>query len=702
MENPDLYKMLTGQQAVPDDVANPLLRTLCADLKRDAAPKVTVQSTAAFEGRFGSENEFLTARAFRTRRRIVDAAAAAAGAVARVARGVAEEDGLLLRALAAGDLALPPLGLAAVLDGAASTRPGAARGSRATRPPRAAARRRRRRARLAPLHVRSARGRRSAITIIFSRWSWAWCSACCCDAPRFSRAAAPPPSAAAPRAPRTRISSPIRSLSATRLMPYGEPDIRARHARSFDRLAASSAARVRSSASMSWARTASRSANLRSRTTCERARASAALLAVDSPPCSGSTAGRRGERATWAKSQQQQSDGKPHRSSFVLRFEKLRCGPRATRQLRRTRTRGLRTCPARSTRSSRSGRARRRGGGGGRARTPAASSRSSGRRAPPRTLTSGCARRRSRPAARLVRAAAAPAPGGRSTATPPSTPRLDRRRHHEGGSHRHHHSGHSHRSDGGGSGGPLGTPGSTARSSRGGHSARRLDPEGQAAWAELVARAQARGGPGVGRASKRMLSERAAAGRRGWSSGSRRRSRSARLRQLWKHVGAARRDPRTLHVRLGEWELERHALYQELARLRDGGGGGGGGDGGGGATDAAAGGPAPLWGQRSPSSRRRPPARRRRCRAWRRGGASAMQAHRDAARAAAPARSPVALAAVAAAGARGAATPSRRGSDESSRASTVDAILPGGATENAQILASLAAASDLSVLRRPS
>ena len=40
MENPDLYKMLTGQQAVPDDVANPLLRTLCADLKRDAAPKV--------------------------------------------------------------------------------------------------------------------------------------------------------------------------------------------------------------------------------------------------------------------------------------------------------------------------------------------------------------------------------------------------------------------------------------------------------------------------------------------------------------------------------------------------------------------------------------------------------------------------------------------------------------------------------------
>ena len=42
--------MLTGQQA-PDDVANPLLRTLCADLKRDAAPTVSVQSTAAFEGK---------------------------------------------------------------------------------------------------------------------------------------------------------------------------------------------------------------------------------------------------------------------------------------------------------------------------------------------------------------------------------------------------------------------------------------------------------------------------------------------------------------------------------------------------------------------------------------------------------------------------------------------------------------------------
>ena len=30
MENPDLYCWLTGQQDVPDDISNPLLRTLCA------------------------------------------------------------------------------------------------------------------------------------------------------------------------------------------------------------------------------------------------------------------------------------------------------------------------------------------------------------------------------------------------------------------------------------------------------------------------------------------------------------------------------------------------------------------------------------------------------------------------------------------------------------------------------------------------
>ena len=150
-------------------------------------------------------------------------------------------------------------------------------------------------------------------------------------------------------------------------------------------------------------------------------------------------------------------------------------------------------------------------------------------------------------------------------------PRLDRRRHHEGGSHRHHHSGHSHRSDGGGSGGPLGTPGSTARSSRGGHSSRRLDPEGQAAWAKLVARAQAlEEDLASERASKRMLSERAAAEKEGLEQRlSTSESEREGLRQLWKHTSEQLDEiRRTLHVRLGEWELERHALYQELARLR--------------------------------------------------------------------------------------------------------------------------------------
>ena len=33
MENPDLFKWLTGQAPVPDDVGNPLLRTLCEDLR---------------------------------------------------------------------------------------------------------------------------------------------------------------------------------------------------------------------------------------------------------------------------------------------------------------------------------------------------------------------------------------------------------------------------------------------------------------------------------------------------------------------------------------------------------------------------------------------------------------------------------------------------------------------------------------------
>ena len=51
MENPDLYRWLTGQDAVPDTIDNPLLRRLCTDLKQNVAPKLTLQSAAAFEGK---------------------------------------------------------------------------------------------------------------------------------------------------------------------------------------------------------------------------------------------------------------------------------------------------------------------------------------------------------------------------------------------------------------------------------------------------------------------------------------------------------------------------------------------------------------------------------------------------------------------------------------------------------------------------
>ncbi|EOD29218.1 hypothetical protein EMIHUDRAFT_434617 [Emiliania huxleyi CCMP1516] len=51
MENPDLYCWLTGQQDVPDDISNPLLRTLCAELKESYAPKATLRSTGSFEGK---------------------------------------------------------------------------------------------------------------------------------------------------------------------------------------------------------------------------------------------------------------------------------------------------------------------------------------------------------------------------------------------------------------------------------------------------------------------------------------------------------------------------------------------------------------------------------------------------------------------------------------------------------------------------
>ena len=51
MENPELFKYLTGQEPVPADINNPLLRTLCKDLRETREPKVTVQSAAGFEGK---------------------------------------------------------------------------------------------------------------------------------------------------------------------------------------------------------------------------------------------------------------------------------------------------------------------------------------------------------------------------------------------------------------------------------------------------------------------------------------------------------------------------------------------------------------------------------------------------------------------------------------------------------------------------
>ena len=177
---------------------------------------------------------------------VVDAGAAA-GAVARAARGVAQEDGLLLRALAAGDLA----------PGRSVSRRcsvwrrvhSAWRCSRisATRPPRAAARRRRRPAR-ASLRCtsRSARSRFcSAITIIFSRWSRAAPGAPPAAARRCALLLAPPLlRLLPPRLERAAHAhpSPIRSLGdqvdAVRRTRHPRPP-----QRSFDCLAASSAAR---------------------------------------------------------------------------------------------------------------------------------------------------------------------------------------------------------------------------------------------------------------------------------------------------------------------------------------------------------------------------------------------------------------------------------------------------------------------------
>ena len=51
MENPDLFRWLTGQEAPPADLGNPLLTRLCSDLRQDMEPKVTVQSTEKWEGK---------------------------------------------------------------------------------------------------------------------------------------------------------------------------------------------------------------------------------------------------------------------------------------------------------------------------------------------------------------------------------------------------------------------------------------------------------------------------------------------------------------------------------------------------------------------------------------------------------------------------------------------------------------------------
>ena len=51
MENPDLFRWLTGQEEVPAEIGNPLLIRLCNDLKSTIEPKAMVKSTASFEGK---------------------------------------------------------------------------------------------------------------------------------------------------------------------------------------------------------------------------------------------------------------------------------------------------------------------------------------------------------------------------------------------------------------------------------------------------------------------------------------------------------------------------------------------------------------------------------------------------------------------------------------------------------------------------
>ena len=50
MENPDLYKWLTGQAPVPDEIKNDVLRRMLSDIEAERDPKLTVASTAEFKG----------------------------------------------------------------------------------------------------------------------------------------------------------------------------------------------------------------------------------------------------------------------------------------------------------------------------------------------------------------------------------------------------------------------------------------------------------------------------------------------------------------------------------------------------------------------------------------------------------------------------------------------------------------------------
>ena len=51
MENPDLFRWLTGQEEVPADIDNKVLHMLCRDLRHTVSPKVSVKSTSSFEGK---------------------------------------------------------------------------------------------------------------------------------------------------------------------------------------------------------------------------------------------------------------------------------------------------------------------------------------------------------------------------------------------------------------------------------------------------------------------------------------------------------------------------------------------------------------------------------------------------------------------------------------------------------------------------